>query len=419
MPEDTVDTVVSTRSAGTSKSLARPVVHESVDTSTGDTRVVRGSQIESGDHVDAGRRPLKESTQKLLDRLAPHEAGDADDDGAPAGEEVEDVVEAAADEQGDEAASDDTVESAQEAPAGADVVAEWSAKYDTLEQANKRLVGELEAARRTPPRQRSSHEQELLEAYTSYVDEGSTPALRKFIGAVIGAKPDSKEVDAELTGLYADLTERELNVPLDQSQKALREASRARLALARDKRERVAESEKQAPANSDEGQQIEQAGRFIESRLTVKGQSGTSLADEYPLLVAMAADFDGMSAPELLARAVRRDLQTGALNGTEDADVMIRHAASKIEAHYKAVQGRLTTATKPKTDTTNQGQAAANPASKEQRQKPGARTITNATASVAPSTPPKKKADAKKEEPRKFKSDAERRDYLLKKHFPS
>lgn len=446
MPAETlVDEVVNLRGAGASNGslAARAVTHESVDPQTGDVKVTKGQKIEQDDAPQVGNgRRFKASTEALLAKLEapPGEEGDADEDTEAEGDAAEpeegdtDAGDAGDDDGADEGDEGDAEEGEGESadeegaknPVVPDEIKQWQAKAQQYEDANKRLLTELDQAKKTPVKQRSEHEQTLVDAYQSYVDEGSVPALRKFIGAVISAKPDSKEVDAELSGLYADLTERELNVPLDQSQKALREAARARLALARDKRERAAESEKKQPAADEsvvEAQRIEQASKFIDTQLTVKGQSGASLADEYPLLVALAEDFDGIAPAKLIATAIMHEIKVGGLTGAESNEQMIRHVAKQIETHYTTVKERVSKALpKQKTDTTKSGTAAAKPASKEQRQKQGTRTISNATASVAPATLPKAKVAKEKtgdKQRKDFKSEAAWRDYILAKHIPN
>lgn len=428
--EETEDTEVafSAKSRAGNSGVARGMIHESVDPNTGDVKLLTGKAAEADDVAEGGERPrrFKDSTLALLDKLAEGGEGegdeedvDPDDVGLVEGDEASDDGE---DGEGDEG-GDGSEETTDNKPNTEEVVNEWQQKATQYEEANARLVAELDAARKVKPVQRSEYEQTLVDAYQAYVDEGSVPALRKFVGAVLGAAPDSKEVTAELAGLYVDLTAEEVGVPLDESQQAKREAARAKLQLARDKRER-AESEKKtaAPVDSDEERSYAEAGRYIENIITVKnGQSETSISDEYPLMVALAEDFDGYKPGELLARTIKLEVKKGVLTGRESEDVMIRHAARKIENYYDAVLKKADTARQrtQKSDTTKSGNAAAKPASKEKRQSTGAPTINNAKASVAPSTPPKTKQEKQKtkDEPPKFKSNKERQDWALR-HIP-
>ena len=439
MPEVvTVDEVVSARPATRVGGglAARPVHDENITASTGDVKVNRsGIEDESHTHSTRRERVLKESTAKLLEKfeqeaqeedadagLAPHEEGDADED-----EPAEEAADAQADDSDADPAADDAepAEEAEEEKAPADDV------VARLEARNRELLSELDTARKTPKVQRTERETAMMEAEAAYIDAGSIPALRKFLSVVTGAAVDSKEVDAELRGLFADLTAQELGVPLDSSQQALRDNARTRLLLARDRREKAEADKKPAVDNSADDVQMENAAKYIDNLLATKGQSGTSLVDEYPMLMELAQDFDGFKPSEVLARAIRQEIMTGTLDPTKTGDIdMIRAVAPKIEQHYERVAKRIEAARakknkKPDTTTTSSVKPkVAVEVSKEQRQSTGARTLTNAAASRAPATPPKTtKQPTKKtttEKSRKdFKSDAEWREHLLSKHFQS
>lgn len=432
----TVDEVVSTRTNTRGGTVARPVEGESVTASTGAVKADRNG-VEDETHGEGGRRgrAFKDSTAKLLEKFekedqdarsnpAPHEEGDPDEEEAAetAGDGV-DVGEAGAPDDGTaEAAAPEADKAATEDP-----VAEWRSANDRLATRNQELISELETARKTPKAQRSDRETALVAAEASYIDEGSVPALRKFLSIITGAAPDSKEVDTELAGVYIDLTARELGVSLDQNQQTLRDNARTRLLLARDKREKVEAGKKPEVDNSADTAQYEQAARHVDNMLVTKGQSGTSLADEYPLLMDLAQDFDGFTPAEVLARAIRQEIMTGTLDPrTGDID-MVRIVAPKIEKHYDAVAKKIEAARAkklktPGTTTTSGKPKVAIEASQE-RQSTGARTLTNAAASRAPAAPPKTtqpKAKTTTEKTRKdFKTDAEWRDHLLSKHFKS
>lgn len=453
MPEvQTVDEVVNTRAPSRGLS-ARPVHEENVSAATGAAKAVRSDvedETHSG-HVRGGRK-FKESTEKMLKKFekeepnarapAPHEEGDADEsetseedaDGAgdadgeagdDAGADDGESADAGGDEEAAEGTGDEEGESESEGEETPDPTAEWQTANARLEARNRELLGELETARKTPKTQRTERETALMAAEAAYVDEGSVPALRKFLGVIIGAAPDSKEVDAELAGVYTDLTARELGVPLDENQKALRDNARTRLLLARDRREKADAGKKTEPDNSAGEVNYENASKHAENLLVVKGQGGTSIADEHPLLMSLAEDFDGFKAPEVIARAIRQELETGTLDvNTSDID-MIRIVASKIEKHYDAVAKRIEAARakqkKPGTTTPSAKPKAATEPSKEQRQSTGARTLSNAAASRAPAKLPKATAKIKSKTPteksrKDFSTDVAWREYLFDKH---
>lgn len=413
---------------------ARPVHDETV---APDGKVTsQRSNIEDENHGLArnGRR-LPDSTEKMLAKmeaaatsgLAPHEEGDADED------EPTDDVDEATDDTADESAPDDAVEgddTAEEGEDAPDEVAELRATAARTAERNAALVGELEAARKTPKSQRTERETALVAAESAYYEEGSVAAVRKFLSVITGAAHDSKDVDAELSGLYTDLTARELGVALDDNQRSLRDNARTRLLLARDKRDKAEAEKKPAADNSADAEPNYEAGtKYVESLLSTKNQSGTSHADEYPLLMTLSETFDsGYKPGEVIARAIRHEILTGTLDPTKTSDIdMVRTAASKIEAHYDAVAKKIEAArtkTKKPDTTTPSGNKpkVAVEASTERRQSTGAPTITNATASRAPAKNPKApiRVETTKGKSRKdFPSEAAWKDHLLNKHFTS
>lgn len=444
MPETTTqDEVVSERAPSKVGGglNARPVIHETVDAATGTVKVQRTGVEE--DSLSDGRtrsRSFKKSTEDLLEKFeaeraaarapAPSEEGDADED-APAEDTPADEG-ADPDDQGlveESAAAGEGEEPKEEAKPEEPAADEWQTKAATLEARNRELISELETARKTPKSQRTERENALLAAESAYVDEGSIPALRKFLSVIVGAAPDSKEVDAELSGILTDLTARELGVALDQNQQTLRDNARTRLLLARDKREKVEREKQPVAGNGADDVQYEQATQYVSNHLTTKGQSGTSLADEHPMLMTLAEDFDGFTPAEVVARAVKHEIEVGILDPSRHSDAdMIRYVTGKIEKHYEGLADRISAARSKKTkpDTTKpsgQPPKVAAKASTEQRQSTEARTITNATASRAPAKPPKttkQKESAKTEKTRKdFPSEAAWKEHLLNKHFPS
>ncbi len=437
MPEtQTVDEVVSTRSGSRQGGLSsRPTEGEVVTASTGTVKVDRGG-VEDETHGSARRgRVFSKSVEDRLAKFekgtqdarppAAHEEGDADEGEAG---EADDVGN---EEAGDDAVGDDAAASndggeegeGEGTEAEPDPAAEWQTANARLEARNRELISELETARQTPKSQRTERETALVTAEAAYIDEGSVPALRKFLSVVTGAAPDSKEVDAELAGLYADLTARELGVPLDENQKTLRDNARTRLLLARDKREKVEAGKKPVADNAADDVQYEQAAKYVDNLLATKGQSGTSLADEYPMLMTLAQDFDRYAPAEVLARAIRQEIMAGTLDPRADEIDMIRTVAPKIENYYDGVAKRIEAArakkTRPGTTTPSVKPKAVVEASTEQRQSTGARTISNAAASRAPAKLPKttkQKAQPSEKTRKDFPSNEAWKSYLLDKH---
>lgn len=420
--QEVVDDEAPLRSSNRGGIASRAVHDDIVDNGSvtaaprGDDEVVR----------EGGARPakMKASTEKILKALernvAHTEISDDEVDPDDVGTEAEKPD-----------PDDETL--AQEPGAAAGVVEvkpgvddEYRATTARLEATNRKLFEENEALKKAP---RSAEIPErltkLAAAEQAYVDEGPIAAYRQFIAVVLNAEPDSKEVDAEVAGFYTELTAKELGVPLDSSHQAIREAARARLALARDKRERKAETDAKAkPAVQDAADISPDVVTFIGTRMSTKAEGKSSIADEHPMLVALAKDLDGMEPAELLARAIKRDLNTGTLDPTLDNDTMIRITAKKIESYYDGLLAKAAKAKPPtnQTDTSKSGDtksATKQEAKPEQRQEAAPRTIDNKAAGRAPATPPKKQQPAKAEVPQqKFRSSKERDEFFINKHFP-
>ncbi len=428
---ETVDETVNERPVAGRGLNARPVYQETISAGTGASKVFN-NQVEKDSHSDGPRpgRAFKQSTLDLLDKIekedAPaHDEGDPDEEGEvveaePTGDEPDVVVE------GDAPAGDEApVETEGDDPAKKPVANEWQTKAQTLEARNREILAELDTARKTPKAQRTERETALHAAEAAYIDEGSVPALRKFLSVIVGAAPDSKEVNAELAGLYVDLTSQEVGVALDQSQQAFRDNARTRLLLARDRREK-AEGEKKAEPGNDAGEaaQYERATQHLDGLLGTKNQSGTSLADEYPMLMSLAQDFDGYKPSAVLARAIRQEILTGTLDANASDIEMVRAVAPKIEQHYEQVGKKIAASlAKKKPGTTPSAAPKVKvDAATETRQSPAARTITTTTASRAPAAAPKTtkaKAPTTEKARKDFKNDAAWREHLLNLHFKS
>lgn len=451
MPETkTIDEEVAVVRPG--RGVAARAVQEETIAPRGVVKSARGGNVEDDTHNSARRteRALPDSTEKLLQKMeaeekanarkpAPHDEGDADEDeveetvdeggtddeagdddgeaGDDAGEDDGEQDDAGADEEG---AAGDGEEDAAGEDDGANELVATNAR---LEARNRELTAELEIAKKTPKAQRTERETALVAAEAAYIEEGTVPALRKFLAVIVGAAPDSKEVDMELSGLYTDLAARELGVTLDENQKTLRDNARTRLLLARDKREKAEAGKKPVADNSADDVNYGEAVKHIEPLLTAKSKGVASIADENPMLMALAEDIDGMKPAELLARAIRQEIMTGSLDPNLDSVTMIKKVAPKIERYYAARAAKIAAAAKnKKPDTAPSGKKpkAANATSTEQRQSPAARTLTNATVSRAPAKNPKTnptKVKTTAEKTRKdFPSEEAWQDHLFTKH---
>ena len=367
--------------------------------------VARGEGDSFSEHRE---RNIPESVLAKIDALAKKTEAVED---APTGEE--DPVEEQPTEEPALVAENETTEEAAkvepEKPAP-DMTATLKAERDRFEAANRALVAELEAARKAP--RVADSRSPLLDAAESTYLEDPIAGLRHYIAAALGVeKVDDPKVEQELRDLYLDLSAKEIGVTPDPAHQAKREAARTRQLWDREKRQRTAEEQRKA----NEGQQdadtkkAEAAAAYIAPRLQSK-------ASDYPLLTQLAEVFDGEKPETLLWKVLERESKTGRIALTADDDANIAAAAQLVEAHYQALVDKVGKAkpisppstAKPETAT------AVTSASKDQRQSHGARTLTTADASVAPATPPAKKPAPTKQEPPKFKSNEERKQWALR-----
>lgn len=370
----------STRSAG---AINHDTVAEDYDPSTGrvtpSEAPARAKEIVEGEY---GRRELPSSTAKLIDQMFVEDPPAADppsDD--PDERELEAAKQPPADPKADPATP--TTPGAT-APAQSAPPADWQVQLDRMTAANKQLVADLETARK--PTEAPAVHKLAGEAVSTYLDN-STEAVRRFVAASLGIDdPAHADVTAEMQALTNDLTSSVFNVQLDPTAQATREAARARQALARDKRERMAESDRAAKGTQAQAevQKAEHLASFIGNRLT---------ASEYPATVALAPIFDGVQPGRAVYAALDTAIKAGSIDPkTMTDEQLIAFGAKEVEQHYKDLRDKVLKAFPPDPKPSTATNPPPESASPDQRQSHGARTLTQAAASVAPSTPPAVKA---------------------------
>jgi len=354
-------------------------------------RLIPDSVKEKIAAIVKGQKPVAADPDEPAETGADEE--DKDDPDAPPGEPKPADVEA-------------KPETKAETPAEPDPVAQLRSEIARRDEANARLLAELESTKKQPAPSTG------FVPKADYLDD-SLANLREYLAHQLGVATDSKEVDTELALLYTDLTAKELGVTPDATAQATREAARARQLWAREKRQRTADKQ-EVPKVSDETEKATQAAAFIGNRLTT-----IKATERYPLLTSLSEDLHGQKPEVLLWRVIQSGIQTGRLDAKSDDDALIDAAAKEIETRYQALIAKANQAIpkpKPSTEPPNglKPSAAATSASKDAGQSHGARTLTAADASVAPATPPAKKPKPKTDEPPKFKNDDERRDWALR-----
>jgi len=399
--------------------VARGQIHESMTVGTGGTSApTRDEPAGSVEHEDiaVGKRGVgrfSERAQKMLANIDKHGTvnDDPPDDASPPAAGAPAIV---APTPATPAAATPAATAAPAPAEAPDPAAEHRARADRYQEHNTKLVAELEQLRSRPARgEMTAREKALDEAERSILDD-SIGAARKIYMTALGVDdPEHPLVDKHLTWLYHDLTERELGVPLDGSVKAQREAERTRHLLDRDKRDRAQEAAKPAAAPSGDpeaAQKVPLVAQFI---------AAGDHATKYPLLRNLSTDFDGMEPAALLWREINRGFQTGEYQrqGQSDADI-IDLASRQIEAKYQALADKIAKA-RPQTavSTATPTQAPVATDRNAEPQGTGPRTITNASASVAPATTPAAKPAPTEPTKKPWRNEKERIRMLAAKHF--
>lgn len=396
----------------------RNVVNESITLGDRDATQDRG---DSGRGVEDDRvtlngragRAMKASTVKMLANIDKHGTVDEGEESIEGSAVVVEPAKPA------EVTTPPAAAAAVTTPAVADTVdptIEFRTANERLSTRNRELVAENEKLKGGGARREPSAREKALDEIERMYAEDSVGAIRRLQALALGIDDHaSKDVDAELSGLYQDLTARELGVSLDDTAQAKREAMRTRQILARDKRERKAETEAAAkPVEDPEATQTAQMHTIIGNELSLKRADGKSIAERFPLLTAFAADLEGSKPEALLWTGIKRAIQAGELDPNAPNDKLLEAVASQIETRYQALADKLVEARKPSTAQPIPATDAKD--NQAQGQGHGTRTITNASASVAPATPPAKKPEPKVEDKPKWKNEKERRRELARRH---
>lgn len=254
-------------------------------------------------------------------------------------------------------------------------------------------------------RELSPREKTLDEIERGYLDD-SRGAVRRLIALALGHDdPKHADVSAEYKGLLQELTAEDLGVTVDPSQQAIREAARTRHILARDKREQTASTSK--PAEPSDGPDVEYH-RTISSRLQERQTDGKTIADANPVLKLLGAKPEAA-----LLQVIQHGLNTGEMDPKSDNNTLIQQAIAKVHKHFETqhqvLAGIYGGATAP---STAQPTAATETANKDAGQGQAPRSITNASASVAPATSPAK-SEPTTQQPKRYRTEEARRQAII------
>lgn len=357
--------------------------------------------------IETAGTPAPAETEK------PAEAAAAEVDAAKVGED--NAVDAAAKEP--PAEPEKPVEKPAE-PAAPDP--KLTAELERLQAHNRKLVSELEA-RSAPP---------ALDDRLKTLDEierGIIPdpigSMERLFALAIGAKDHTDpRVQRFMAGVYGDWTERELKIQMDKAARAEFGTERNRLLIERDKRDRD-----QGAQSAAEKAKAAERERSVRDTVTTLDRQLVEAkhAEKYPHLMNSEL-FDGISPGQRLFAAIVQGIAAGDWDKVPGDDKLVEHYSMRLNKELEARDQKLRThyAPKPSTSTAtptpasepSKDKAADAPAKADQA---GVRTITNASASVAPPKPPVAAAAtaAKDDKPPTFRNEAERRLWLARKHF--
>lgn len=308
--------------------------------------------------------------------------------------------------------------------------AELKARYERVLEHNKRLVDELEARDKAAS---DAMDDRLKELDAIERDWGSDAlgAMRRMVALNAGVKPDDPMVDRLMGHIYKEWTGAEFKVAMDDGTRAAIGTDRNRLLIERDKRDRAAAQrrEEERAKKAEAERRAQSAVKYLEEQL------GSKYAGKYDLEHAQL--FDNVSPAHALFSAISRGIAAGQHKQDDPDDVLIEHYARELEGRYKPRLSRLeeffskklepvfekkfkASTPAPSTSTTTPGQPQASEARDQAAgaTRDGARTLTNASASVAPPAPPAETTPAKEDkQPPKWRNEEERRRYYARLHF--
>lgn len=305
-----------------------------------------------------------------------------------------------------------------EAPAAPDP--KLTAEIERLQAHNHKLVSELES-RSAPPA--LDDRLKALDEIERMTIENPIGALERLVVMAIGAK-EAKDpaVQRFLSGAYGDWTERELKVPMDRAARAEFGSERNKHLIDRDRRDRAAGETTAAEKSkaADRERTVRETVTTLDRQL-VEAKHG----EKFPHLMQSEL-FDGITPGQRLFTAIAQGIAAGDWDKVPGDDKLVEHYSAKLNKELEARDQKLRAHYAPKQPTSTATPTPASEPSKDkaadapaQAEQAGVRTITNASASVAPPTPPKEAAPATqpKDDKPKWRNEAERRVYLARKHF--
>lgn len=339
-----------------------------------------------------GQRQLKESTKKLLAGMASSTA--APEAAAttapivastPAGGAVQSPPAIAPTAAPTAAAASSPTATPTTATAVADDVAARAAR---LAEYNSRLVAENEQYKKSiPPADVMERIKAQDELDRLWVTDPAT-AYAKQMSRLLGVPEDHKDINQHAQLFELDLTKKRTGVQLTDDSEAAGKAARTLAAIQLEMRARKADEIKPPTPQDDPAEK--------DIGIVAQHIAEAKLADRYPLLMTLTEHDYGVKPERLLWNRISHGIQTGELDPkmtyAQAIDVVAPDLESRYEAQYQARMSKYNAAKRPSVPA---------PAANAEEKKPdppstAVPTLTNASASVAPATPPAQPAPSKK-----------------------
>jgi len=375
------------------------MVGNQIPTTASTSDVVIGQQI--------GARQLKESTKKLLAGMAPVAAPPVIPAAvsAPASTPADTapVVEAPS---APSAAT--TAPSAISTTTTAQAIADdVSARAARIAEHNSRLLAENESLRRSAVSadivDRIRAQDELDRLWLT----DPVKAYEKKMAALLGVAEDAPDIATHRGYFEVDLTHKRIGVPLTDDSDAARKAARTLAAIQLEMRARKADETKPTPPQAPQEDPAE--------RIVAQHISNAKLNEKYPLMFALTEHDYGVKPERMIWAEINHRLQIGQLDPKMTDAQLIDTVAPEIEARYEAqYQARMSKYTAAKRPS-QAPQIVVAPPEEKKPDLPSivVPTLTNATASVAPATPP---APPPKKTVETYKSEQEKRLAIIRAH---
>lgn len=353
----------------------------------------------------AGTPAPASEPEKPADKPAEAPAGDKPAEGEPAKEPAAAAPEKPVEKPAEPAAPDPKL----------------TAEIERLQAHNRKLVSELEARSGAPA---LDDRLKALDEIERSIIPDPIGSMEKLFALAIGAKDHTDpRVQKFMSGVYGDWTERELKVPMDRAARAEFGTERNRLLIERDRKERAA-----GETTAAEKAKAAERERSVRETVTTLDRQLTEAkhGEKFPHLMNSEL-FDGITPGQRLFTAIAQGIAAGDWEKVPSDDKLVEHYSAKLNKELEARDQKLRAYYTPKPTTST---ATPTPASEPSKDKAadapakadqaGVRTITNASASVAPPKPPVAAAPAtaaKDDKPPSFRNEAERRLWLARKHF--